>query len=299
MTAASGPAGRPAPRGGSARRPAPRPTRRPADGPPDTTPVSASGRAPSISLEVTGLRVWFGGVRAVDGFDLRHDRGGVVGLIGPNGAGKTTVLNVLSGVIPATAGSAHLDGLRLDGLRPDRIARAGVARTFQNLQTFGSLSVLDNVLVPVDAARAARPVVGLFHLLTSRHSGTRRAAAQRLLDDVGLAEFADRPAASLPYPMQRRLEVARALAAQPRLLLLDEPLAGLSATERGNLATLFRAIARYGVTVLLVEHDVATVLRTCDRVVVLDSGRVLADGTPAEVRADPRVQRAYLGAGAA
>ncbi|HEX6968492.1 MAG TPA: ABC transporter ATP-binding protein [Micromonosporaceae bacterium] len=247
------------------------------------------------ALEISDLVMRFGGVTAVDGLTLRHDSGGVIGLIGPNGAGKTTVLNVLSGALRPTAGTVTLDGQRIDGLRADRIARLGVARTFQNLQTFASLTVRENVLVPLAAHAAARPVVGLFTLLSGRDAAAHRDRADELLADVGLLDLADRRAGNLPYGLQRRLEVARALAGDPRLLLLDEPLAGLSRAESADLTALFTDVASRGVTVLLVEHDVASVLAVSRRVVVLDHGALLADGEPAAVAADPAVRAAYLG----
>ncbi|HEX5597607.1 MAG TPA: ABC transporter ATP-binding protein, partial [Micromonosporaceae bacterium] len=223
------------------------------------------------------------------------DSGGVIGLIGPNGAGKTTVLNLLSGALRPTSGTITLDGHRLDGRQPDRIARLGVARTFQNLQTFASLSVRENVLVPLSARAATRPLVGLVALLAGRNATVERERADQLLADVGLLDLADQPASSLPYGLQRRLEVARALAANPRLLLLDEPLAGLSRAETGDLTALFTRVAARGVTVLLVEHDVASVLAVSQRVIVLDHGALLADGPPDQVAADPAVRAAYLG----
>lgn len=244
-------------------------------------------------LEIIDLTVRFGGVRAVDGLSLSHSQGGVLGLIGPNGAGKTTVLNVLSGAAPPTSGEARLNGRRITGLRADRIARAGVARTFQNLQTFHSLSVLHNVLVPLEARAAAKPVVGLFAPLL--RGGQLRQRAADLLGRVGMADQLDTPVASLPYGARRRVEVARALAADPRLVMLDEPLAGLSRAESDDLARLIRSVADSGVTVLLVEHDMVAVMRISDRVAVLEHGQLLADGTPAEVQADERVRSAYLG----
>jgi branched-chain amino acid transport system permease protein len=232
-------------------------------------------------LEIDGLTVAYGGIRAVDDLTLRHDRGGVVGLIGPNGAGKTTVLNVLAGSVRPTAGQVRLDGGRIGGQRPDRVARAGVARTFQHLEPFASLSVLDNVLVALEARRdgPARP----------------RQTAEALLADVGLTDRLDAPVAALPQGLQRRVEVARALAARLLLLLLDEPLAGLSRVEADELAAVVRRVADAGVTVLLVEHDVAAIMATSDRVVVLDHGRLLADGPPATVEVDGQVRAAYLG----
>jgi ABC-type branched-subunit amino acid transport system ATPase component len=207
----------------------------------------------------------------------------VLGLIGPNGAGKTTLLNVLSGTVRPTGGEVRLDGRRVRGMRPDRLARAGVERTFQQLETFGSLSVLENVLVPLEARNRFAPTARL------------RSEAGALLAGLGLAGLLDVPVSTLPLSTQRRVEVARALAGRPRLLLLDEPLAGLSRAERDELAALVRRVADSGVTVVLVEHDVAAVMRTSDRVVVLDHGRLLADGPPAQVQADERVRGAYLG----
>lgn len=244
--------------------------------------MSPQERVP-VRLEIIDLAVSFGGVHAVEDLTLTHDQGGVLGLIGPNGAGKTTVLNVLSGVVRPTRGYARLDGRRIDGRRPDRVARAGVARTYQNLQTFGSLSVLHNVLVPLEARDWLTPAARL------------RARARTVLAQVGLTDVLDVPVSELPYGTQRRVEMARAVVARPRLLLLDEPLAGLSRAESDDLSAVIREVARSGVSVLLVEHDVFAVMQISDRVVVLDQGRLLADGTPAEVRADERVRAAYLG----
>jgi branched-chain amino acid transport system ATP-binding protein len=248
-----------------------------------TSQPKTTGARQAVRLEITGLTVEFGGVHAVEDLTLTHDQGGVLGLIGPNGAGKTTVLNVLSGVVPPTRGHARLDGHRVDGKRADRVAKAGVARTYQNLQTFGSLSVLDNVVVPLEARDWLTPAARL------------RARARAVLEMVGLTERLDVLVSELPYGTQRRVEMARAVVARPRLLLLDEPLAGLSRAESDDLSAVISRVARTGVTVLLVEHDVLAVMRTSDRVVVLDQGRLLADGTPDEVRADERVRAAYLG----
>jgi branched-chain amino acid transport system permease protein len=245
-------------------------------------PATPARPAP-VRVELDQLTVGFGGVRAVEHLTLCHDAGGVLGLIGPNGAGKTTLLNVLSGTVRPTGGEVRLDGRRVGGMRPDRLARAGVERTFQHLETFGSLSVLEKVLVPLEARNRFAPTARL------------RSEAATLLTGVGLAGLLDVPVSTLPLGTQRRVEVARALAGRPRLLLLDEPLAGLSRAERDELAALVRRVADAGVTVVLVEHDVAAVMRTSDRVVVLDHGRLLADGQPAQVQADERVRGAYLG----
>jgi len=249
-----------------------------------------------IGLRLRRLTKRFGGVTAVEDIELEHSSGGVLGLIGPNGAGKTTLFNMVSGAIEPTSGTVELDGRDVTGLRPDQMNRAGVARTFQNLQVFGSLSVLDNVLV----ARERHVRGGVWRALSGLSGVGRIQTAQRelardVLAQVELADLADSNAASLPYGLQRRVEVARALASEPRLLLLDEPLAGLSRAESSDLGVLLRDVASRGVTVLLVEHDVSTVMAVSDRVVVLDHGTLLADGTAAEVQADPRVRAAYLG----
>ncbi|MEV6527029.1 ABC transporter ATP-binding protein [Longispora sp. NPDC051575] len=250
----------------------------------------------TATLELDDLTVRFGGVTAVDRVTLRHDSGGVVGLIGPNGAGKTTLLNVLSGVGRATSGSLRLNGRSIGRYPADKVARLGVARTFQNLQLFGSLTVTENVLVPQLVGHWATAVGGLVGLPAARRSRRAQAAfAADLLDRVGISAYADTNAASLPYGLQRRVEIARALAARPQLLLLDEPLAGLSRSESADLTALCAKLAADGVTVILVEHDVASVMSVSHRVLVLDRGALLADGTPAQVAADPLVRAAYLG----
>ena len=230
-------------------------------------------------LDLHDLTVRFGGVTALDGVSLRHGTGGIVGLIGANGAGKTTFVNVLSGVVRPARGRALLDGRDLTTLPAHRIARAGLTRTFQNLRLFSSLTVLDHLLVPYGARRRGRD----------------RALA--VLDEVGLTGAGDRHPAELAHGEQRRLELARALALTPRVVLLDEPLAGLAGSEGDELLALFGRLRDGGTTLLLVEHDVPSVLRISDRVLVLDRGRLLADGPPAAVAADPEVRRAYLGDG--
>ncbi|MDQ3382325.1 MAG: ABC transporter ATP-binding protein [Actinomycetota bacterium] len=248
-----------------------------------------------ISLRVDALTKRFGGVSAVREVTFAHASGGVIGLIGPNGAGKTTVFNMMSGAVAPTSGRLELDGRDVTGLRPDRMNRAGVSRTFQNLQVFGSLTVLENVLVAREQfvrSGALRAMLGLGRRgFEQEHS----ARALELLEMVRVDEHADTLATSLPYGLQRRVEIARALASEPRLLLLDEPLAGLSRAESADLTTLMQQVAGTGVTVLLVEHDVASVMEVSDRVLVLDVGELLADGTAEQVQRDERVRAAYLG----
>ncbi|MEV4350003.1 ABC transporter ATP-binding protein [Actinoplanes sp. NPDC049596] len=233
-------------------------------------------------LEVSDVSVRFGGVWALRNLSVRLDGGGIVGLIGANGAGKTTLINVVTGAVRPAQGRVLLDGHDLTAMTAHRAARLGLARTFQNIQLFGSLSVLDNVLMPYR----------IRHRSTLRQG---RARALALLEQVGLADRADGRPYELAYGQQRRLELARALAMAPRLILLDEPLAGMAGRESEEMLTLFGRLREQRVTLLLVEHDVASVLRISDRVLVLDHGRLLADAPAAEVVANPAVRTAYLG----
>ena len=249
----------------------------------------------TVLLSVRGLTKRFGGVVAVDGVDLDVAAGEIVALIGPNGAGKTTCFDMISGVTEPSAGTVELSGQRIEGRRPHVFARARAARTFQNLRVFSSATVLGNVLV----GRHLRSRVGLLRALLGftarREEREIVAAARTVIDMVGLGEDADRPAADLPFGRQRLMEVARALALEPDLLLLDEPMAGLSAAERHDLARLLRRLRRGGMAVVLVEHDVEAVLALADRVAVLDDGIRIALGTPQQIRDDPVVVAAYLG----
>jgi ABC-type branched-subunit amino acid transport system ATPase component len=244
---------------------------------------------------VRGLTKHFGGVTAVDGVDLDVAAGEVVALIGPNGAGKTTCFNMVSGVLEPSAGTVEVAGERVDGRKPHVFARARATRTFQNLQVFGSATVLGNVMVGRHLRSRAGLLRGLLGVAARAEEREITAAARRVIDLVGLTADADRPAADLPFGRQRLMEVARALAVEPDLLLLDEPMAGLSGAERRDLARLLRGLRAGGMAIVLVEHDVEAVLALADRVAVLDDGVLIALGTPAEVRDDPAVIAAYLG----
>jgi len=225
----------------------------------------------------------FGGLRAVDDVSFSLARGEIVGLLGPNGSGKTTLINLVSGALPATSGAIALDGLRLTGLRRDRIARAGVARTFQLVRTLPSLSLLENVMITAVFGR-------------NGHWGAEaRRVAEAALETVGLAGRADAVAGDLTYIDQKRLELARALAAEPEILLLDEWLAGLNPTELAEGVTLIRRLHESGLTILMVEHIIDAVRALCPRVVVMNSGRLIADEATATALADPAVIAAYLG----
>jgi branched-chain amino acid transport system ATP-binding protein len=250
----------------------------------------------SALLSLRQVERSFGGLRAVDGASFEVEVGQVHGLIGPNGAGKTTLINLVSGLLAPTGGAIELGGRAIGGLAPPRIAALGVARTFQNIRLFPELTARDNVLVGQHLRRHPSLLARLLLLRSAREEAlAARERAGELLARVGLPDRVDEQARHLSYGEQRRVEIARALASEPSLLLLDEPTAGMNPVEVQGVAKLIRQVAAEGHSVLLVEHNVRLVMDVCDRITVLNFGKVIAQGPPAAVAADPAVITAYLG----
>ena len=249
-------------------------------------------------LKTTDVNKQFGGLAAVTALNVDVQPGEIIGLIGPNGAGKTTSFNLITGVYKPTSGRIEFCGKNITGMKPHAITKLGVARTFQNIRLFKEMSVLDNILV-AQHMRMGTNLVEATLRLPSYLSKERRIheRARALLAEVGLAHHENAPAAALPYGAQRRLEIARALATEPQLLALDEPAAGMNATETGQLKVLIEQIRRDGITVMLIEHDVKLVMGLCDRVAVLDFGKKIAEDIPTVVQKDEAVIAAYLGGG--
>ena len=247
-------------------------------------------------LQLDGVSRHFGGLKVLQEVNLEVPQGGVFGLIGPNGAGKTTVFNLTTGLLPTTGGSIRFEGRDLAGLKPHQITRAGIARTFQNIRIFKEMSLLENVTVGMDSKLRYGPLgllagTGLFRAEEKR----ARDRARELLSWVKLDHKADDVADNLSYGDQRKLELARALATEPTLLLLDEPVAGMNSTEKSELMVEIENIAARGFTVFMIEHDMRFVMGLCQQIAVLNFGRIIARGGPEQIRNDPQVIEAYLG----
>ncbi|WP_342599811.1 ABC transporter ATP-binding protein [Psychrobacillus sp. FSL H8-0483] len=248
-------------------------------------------------LELKNITKNFGGISALTDVSFKINEGEIFGLIGPNGAGKTTLFNVITNMFSPTSGEISFLGEKISGLKPHKITDKGICRTFQNIRLFSQMSVLENVLVGGHCRSKSGVINSVLRTKSQRKEETNSLeAALELLELVGLSKFQDSSAENLAYGQQRRLEIARALASNPKLLLLDEPAAGMNETETESLFDLIKKVQKRGVTVLLIEHDMPFVMKLCDRITVLNFGKKLAEGTPAEIQNNQEVIEAYLGA---
>ena len=247
-------------------------------------------------LEVSGITQIFGGVTALDAVSFSVSKGDITGVIGPNGAGKTTLFNIITGIYHQTAGTVLLEGKDVTGFPPERLARLAMVRTFQNIELFGGMTVLENVMVGMHTKSSSGLLACALKMPWSISEERRiREGAMKWLEFTGILDLAGHAAGSLPFGKGRLLEISRALAVQPRIILMDEPAAGLNSQETIGLAQLIKRIRDLGITVVLVEHDMELVMDICDRIVVLNLGTKLAEGTPREIQESPEVIAAYLG----
>ena len=239
----------------------------------------------------------FSGLLAVKKFECALEQGHIYGLIGTNGAGKTTVINMLSGVLHPTTGEIIYQGKHIEGMKPNRIARMGIVRTYQNLRLFNKMTVLENVIIGAQMEKPYSLATGILQLPKFHREEKRiRDLAMHELENMGIAQYAAAQAGSLPYGLQRRLEIARILAANPKVLLLDEPAAGMNPQESMELVEMIRRVQKeYNLTILLIEHDMKVIMRLCEYIYVMATGEVIAEGKPDEIRNDPQVVAAYLG----